>query len=66
MGINRHHKRNRIMIEKTALGTPRLRPLELSDTSAIQMAAGAREIADTMISLPHPYPDGEAELYIAR
>jgi len=50
------------------LETPRLwlRPLELSDASAIQKAAGAREIADTMISLPHPYPAGEAERYIIR
>ena len=56
------------MIEQPVLETPRLqlRPLELSDTSAIQKAAGAREIADTMISLPHPYPVGEAKRYIAR
>ena len=54
------------MIEQPTLETPRLRirPLERSDTSAIQQAASAREIADTMISLPHPYPAGEAELYI--
>ena len=50
------------------LETPRLRlrPLEQSDASAIQKAAGAREIADTMISLPHPYPAGEAERYAIR
>ena len=56
------------MIEQPVLDTPRLqlRPLELSDTSAIQKAAGAREIADTMISLLHPYPVGEAKRYIAR
>lgn len=50
------------------LETPRLRlrPLDLSDASAIQKAAGAREIADTMISLPHPYPAGEAERYAIR
>ena len=55
------------MIEQPVLEIPRLRlrPLELSDTLAIQKAAGAREIADTMISLPHPYPLGEAERYIA-
>jgi RimJ/RimL family protein N-acetyltransferase len=29
-------------------------------------AASAREVADTMISLPHPYPAGEAERYVAR
>jgi [ribosomal protein S5]-alanine N-acetyltransferase len=56
------------MIEQCVLEIRRLRlrPLELSDTSAIQKAACAREIADTMISLPHPYPAGEAERYVAQ
>ncbi|MCU7846002.1 MAG: GNAT family N-acetyltransferase [Candidatus Thiodiazotropha sp. (ex Monitilora ramsayi)] len=56
------------MIEQPVFETLRLRlrPLELSDTSAVQRAASAREIADTMISLPHPYPDGEAGRYITR
>lgn len=56
------------MIEQPTLVTSRLRirPIEPSDAPAIQKAAGAREIADTMISLPHPYPAGEAERYIAR
>jgi RimJ/RimL family protein N-acetyltransferase len=56
------------MIQQPVLETPRLRirPLERSDASAIQKAAAAREISDTMISIPHPYPAGEAERYIAR
>ena len=56
------------MIRSALLETPRLwlRPVERSDASAIQMAAAVREIADTMISIPHPYPDGEAARYIAR
>ena len=56
------------MIEHIVLETLRLRlrPLETSDTPAIQKAAGAREIADTMISIPHPYPANEAERYVAR
>jgi RimJ/RimL family protein N-acetyltransferase len=56
------------MIEQPILETSRLRlrPLEESDSSAIQRAAGAREIADTMISLPHPYPAHEARRYVAR
>ena len=56
------------MIEQPVLETLRLqlRPLELSDTLEIQKAAGIREIADTMISLPHPYPVGEAERYISQ
>lgn len=43
----------------------RLRPLHASDALSIQQAASAREIADTMISIPHPYPRGEADRYIA-
>jgi len=56
------------MIEQPVLETLRLqlRPVELSDTLEIQKAAGIREIADTMISLPHPYPEGEAERYISK
>ena len=56
------------MIEQDVLITPRLQlhPVEASDAAAIQAAASAREISDTMISIPHPYPDGEAERYVAR
>ena len=56
------------MIEQPVLDTLRLqlRPLEIFDTLDIQKTAGKREIADTMISLSHPYPIGGAELYVAR
>ena len=56
------------MMEQPVLDTVRLRirPLEGSDVPAIQRAAGAYEIADTMISIPHPYPADEAERYVAR
>lgn len=56
------------MIEQPVLETTRLRlrPLDISDASDFQKAASLRDIADTMISLPHPYPDGEAARYIAR
>lgn len=56
------------MIEQAVFETLRLRlrPLELSDALEIQKAACKREIADTMISLPHPYPEGEAKRYISR
>ncbi len=56
------------MIRQLVLTTRRLclRPLQLDDAPAIQEAASAREIADTMISLPHPYPGGEAGRYLAR
>ena len=55
------------MLEQPTIETKRLRlrPTTPSDASAIQKSASAREIADTMISLPHPYPDGEAERYVA-
>ncbi|MGB3544634.1 GNAT family N-acetyltransferase [Rubrivirga sp.] len=42
-----------------------LRPVEAGDASAIGAVARLREIADTMISIPHPYPDGEAERFVA-
>jgi len=44
----------------------RLRPIYPEDAPAIQVAASDRAIADTMISLPHPYPDGEAERYLSQ
>jgi RimJ/RimL family protein N-acetyltransferase len=43
-----------------------IRLIDEKDGTVIQMAAAAREIADTMISIPHPYPDGEAQRFIAR
>lgn len=50
------------------LVTPRLILRALSDADAKPIAeqAGDRSIADTTISIPHPYPDGEAERYIAK
>lgn len=51
-----------------ALETPRLvlRPFAPADAEALQGLASRREIADTMISIPHPYPEGEAARSIAR
>lgn len=56
------------MISPPELKTVRLtlRAISLSDSNAIQNAACAREISETMISIPHPYPDGEAEQYISK
>ena len=48
------------------LETPRLRlrGLTADDAPAIQRLAGAKEIADTTLLIPHPYPDGAAEQFI--
>ena len=54
------------MIEQPTIETARLRlrPLEIRDAPLIHAAASAREISDTMISIPHPYPQGEADRYV--
>lgn len=55
------------MLPQISLETARLvlRPLALTDAPAIQKLASDRAVADTMISIPHPYPEGEAENYIS-
>ncbi|MDJ0705498.1 MAG: GNAT family N-acetyltransferase [Leptolyngbyaceae cyanobacterium MO_188.B28] len=56
------------MLAQPTLETNRLilRPLTHVDAPSIQVVASIRAIADTMISIPHPYPKGEAERYISR
>lgn len=56
------------MTAPLTLETPRLRlrPVGPGDIGNIQRAATAREISDTMISIPHPYPEGEADRYVKR
>lgn len=42
-----------------------LRPFRLSDAPDIQHLAGAREVAEMTINIPHPYETGMAEQWIA-
>lgn len=41
-----------------------LRPLEREDAPAVARLAGRREIADTTISIPHPYSEAQAVEWI--
>jgi len=42
-----------------------LRAFDAADAPAVQKLAGAFEIADTTLNIPHPYEDGMAEEWIA-
>ena len=46
--------------------TPRLlmRPFTADDAPAVQSLAGHREVASTTLTIPHPYDDGVAEVWI--
>ena len=48
------------------LNTPRLilRPFTLADAPELQRLANAPEIAATTLHIPHPYPQGMAEIWI--
>lgn len=41
-----------------------LRQLELYDAEAIEKLAGEKEVADTTVNMPHPYPSGSANAFI--
>jgi len=43
-----------------------LRPLALDDAPALSRLAGRREIADTTISIPHPYSEQQAREWIEK
>ncbi len=42
----------------------RLRPLTLPDASWVAALAGDERVADTLLAVPHPYPEGLAEAFI--
>src|SRR5882724_11959906 len=42
----------------------RLRPFTLEDAPAVRVLAGAAEVADMLLYVPHPYPEGFAERWI--
>ncbi len=44
----------------------RLRPFGRADAGPLRRMAGQRRVADTMISIPHPYPADYAEKWIHR
>ena len=41
-----------------------LRPFTLDDVAQLRPLVGQKEIAATTMTIPHPYPDGEAERWI--
>ena len=55
------------MAETPRLVTERLvlRPFHVTDGASVERLAGAREVADTTLAVPHPYPVGGGAQWIA-
>lgn len=43
-----------------------LRPLRASDSGLVQLYASDRRLAEMTTTIPHPYPPGAAEAFVAR
>jgi [ribosomal protein S5]-alanine N-acetyltransferase len=56
-----------VFLVRPTLTTARLvlRPHELADAPRVQRLAGDWKVADTLLTMPHPYLDGVAETWIA-
>lgn len=59
MGVGTMHDAPSLQTDRLVL-----RAFRLDDAPAVQVYAGRKEIADTTLTIPHPYPDGAAEAWI--
>jgi len=56
------------ILAQAVIETPRmvLRPIRQSDAGLIEMYASDKRVAELTASIPHPYPPGAAEAFVAR